>query len=194
MRDVSVDCTEVVVQSYRQVRRDRLLDADRQLSAPSHPQGAHLRHCRRASDGTCACACTLHVRTLRARTDSALTVTPSSARRDHYLHPVRYPIAEPRHPERNMTVDNPPIRQVTSADPDTVDRLAEVMAEAFNTRDDPMYDALYGGDTVPDVDGFNLIRCKGRVYDAIVNKLVFVIEEDGKIAAFATVFPPGVHS
>lgn len=93
-----------------------------------------------------------------------------------------------------MTVDNPPIRQVTSADPDTVDRLAEVMTEAFNTRDDPMYDALYGGDTVPDVDGFNLIRCKGRVYDAIVNKLVFVIEEDGKIAAFATVFPPGVHS
>lgn len=93
-----------------------------------------------------------------------------------------------------MTVDNPSIRQITDADPDTVDRLAAVMAEAFNTRDDPMYDALYGGDTVPDVDDFNLVRCKGRVYDAIVNKLVFAIEEGDKIAAFATVFPPGVHS
>lgn len=93
-----------------------------------------------------------------------------------------------------MTVDNPPIRQITCADPDTVDRLAHVMAKAFNTRDDPMYDALYGGGTVPDVDDFNLVRCKGRVYDAIVNKLVFAIEEEDKIAAFATVFPPGVHS
>lgn len=93
-----------------------------------------------------------------------------------------------------MTVEAPPMRQVTSADPDTVDRLAGVMAEAFNTRDDPMYDALYGGGTVPDVDDFNLVRCKGRVYDAIVNKLAFTIEEDGKVAAFATVFPPGIHS
>lgn len=88
--------------------------------------------------------------------------------------------------------DVPVVRQVTSADPDTVARIAEVMAEAFNTRDDPMYDALFGGGTVPDFDKFNLVRCKGRVYDAITTKMVFVIEEEGRIAAFATVFPPGV--
>lgn len=91
-----------------------------------------------------------------------------------------------------MTTDPPEVRRVTSNDADTVDALARVMAEAFNTRDDLMYKALYAG--VPDVDAFNLVRCKGRVYDALTNKLVYAIYIDGRVAAFATVFPPGVHS
>lgn len=84
------------------------------------------------------------------------------------------------------------VYQVTSADERTVAALAGVMAEAFNTRDDPMYAALYA--SVPDFDAFNLARCKGRVFDAISTKLTYAVDVGGRVAALATVFPPGVHS